>query len=121
MPRYLLILALVALLVFTLIDCLRSEDEERLGLPKALWAIIIIVFVPIGPIAYLVVSRVARKDSAQRNPSTPPRPRGLQRNPRPGPVAPDDDPEFLAKLDEQVRRNQSDDRHGPRDENDSTS
>lgn len=111
MLRILLIL-LVALVVYALVDCVRyNRTQMPGGLPKALWVTLIIVFPAAGALAWLVVSRVntqaqraARSGRAHPSgyaPGVPPR------RPVTRPVAPDDDPEFLASLNrraEQERR-----------------
>jgi hypothetical protein len=113
--RYLPVILLVALTIYALVDCTRYEDSEMpVGLPKAVWVILIVIFPAAGAIAWLVVSRVGRADAgaAARRPATGarpgPRPAGrpspfASRRPA-GPPAPDDDPEFLAALDQERRR-----------------
>lgn len=104
MPRIVLVVLLVALVVYAFIDCVRTpEDSMPVGIPKALWAILILVFPALGALAWLFVSRFARG----ARPSPPPGRGGVRpggpRSPR-GPVAPDDDPEFLARLEAERRR-----------------
>ena len=111
MLRILLIL-LVALVVYALVDCVRYDRTQMPGgLPKALWVTLIVVFPAAGALAWLVVSRV--NTQAQRAaPRGPAHPSGYgpgvpPRRPVTRPVAPDDDPEFLASLNrraEQERR-----------------
>jgi hypothetical protein len=97
----------LALMVYALIDCAQDDDVERTSVPKALWILLIILLVWVGPIAWLVVSKIAR-------PANPGNSRPARRPPggprRRGPVAPDDDPDFLRRLDEERRRR---DRGGP--------
>lgn len=102
MLRYLPFILLVALVVYALVDCVRSDDADMpVGLPKALWVILIVVFPGAGALAWLVVSRVSRQAAGQvrggsgpvGHPSRP-----GPRRPAPRPIAPDDDPEFLAGL-----------------------
>lgn len=107
MGRALVYVIPIALAIFALFDLARSLPEERAGIRRWAW-VVIVVFLPVlGPIVWIVVSRSSRR-------SSPPRPappgRGPARGPlrpptrRPGPVAPDDDPEFLWRLEQQRRR-----------------
>ncbi|NMR18785.1 PLD nuclease N-terminal domain-containing protein [Cellulomonas fimi] len=99
--RNLLYLVLIGLVVYTIVDVVRSEDRERAGMPKALWIVLIVVFPLIGSIAWLAVSRAMRSRGAGVSrgggwgsaPTTPA-----------GPVAPDDDPEFLWLLEQHRRQ-----------------
>ncbi len=107
--RYLPFVLLLALVIYALVDCVRHDDDEMpVGLPKAIWVILIIVFPAAGAAAWLVVSRVNRKAQQAASPGSasrgvpPVRPaprRGVSR-----PVAPDDDPEFLASLEKRLRQ-----------------
>lgn len=95
--RNLFVLAAVGLIVYTIIDVLRSDESERFGVHRVLWLVFIVVLPVIGSLAWLALRRVAR--SAHQRGDGPPRPR-----PAAGPVAPDDDPEFLWRLEQQRRR-----------------
>lgn len=98
MLRFLIVLNVI-LVVYAVIDCARSEERERVGLPKLLWMLLIVLLPLLGPIAWLVISRGHRDDHPPA-PTRPARPR-----PRPqGPLPPDDDPEFLWRLEQQARR-----------------
>lgn len=109
MVRVLLVLLLFALAVYALTDCANADDEERAGLPRGVWIVLIILVPLAGSIAWFVVSRNQRaKRGAQGSPAAGyrPSPAGLfgSRPTTPPPVtAPDDDPEFLWLL-EQARR-----------------
>ncbi|WP_206515496.1 PLD nuclease N-terminal domain-containing protein [Georgenia faecalis] len=114
--RYLPFILGLALVIYALVDCVRSDDSRLpVGLPKAVWVVLIILFPGIGAIAWLVVSRAARfsaPDRGARRPGTAaggPRP---SRRPA-GPVAPDDDPDFLANLDRERRRREREAREKP--------
>jgi hypothetical protein len=87
--RYLPFLISLALTVYALFSCIQTRNEDVPYLPKLVW-LVLIVFVPFaGPIVWLLLSRNARR---------PERP--VRRTPAGGrPVAPDDDPDFLATLD----------------------
>jgi hypothetical protein len=105
--RVLVYVVPVALAIYALIDLWRSRAEERAGLHPALWALIII-FVPVlGPVAWILTSVYVR--SQQRAAGGPTRPAGPARpgrtpRRRQGPVAPDDDPDFLWRLERERRR-----------------
>jgi hypothetical protein len=82
----------LALMIYALVDCAQDDDVERTSVPKFLWIVLIIVLQPyIGPVAWLVTAKIGR-------------PKAKAQGRRPGPTAPDDDPEFLRKLDEEARR-----------------
>ena len=87
--RYLPFLISLALTVYALFSCVQTRSEDVPYLPKLVW-LVLIVFVPFaGPIVWLLMSR---------NAGRPERP--VRRAPASGrPVAPDDDPDFLATLE----------------------
>src|SRR5699024_11582052 len=90
MARGIIAVLSIALSIFALSDCVQTEDEKIRGLPK--WAsIVLIVLIPwVGPITWLFVGK-------ERNlGGDPPR--------RQGPLATDEDPDFLRRLDEDIRR-----------------
>jgi Phospholipase_D-nuclease N-terminal len=95
MGRLLPLLALLdlALLVVALIDCLSTEGEIR-ALPRIAWVFIILLFPPVGPIAWFVAGRPARVAV----PSDP-----LFASPPHRVLAPDDDPDFLRQVDTRKR------------------
>lgn len=94
MPRVLAAVASIALTVFALADCIQTEDSRVRGIPKWAWILLIVLIPWVGPLTWLL----AGKHPAGASPGG----HGTAR--RPGPTAPDDDPEFLRKLDEQIRR-----------------
>ena len=80
----LVFVALLAVWLFGLIDCARSDQDAPRNLPKWAWLLIIIFLGSMGAIAWLFVGR----------------PMGT-RQPRLRPtriLPPDDNPEFLKKL-----------------------
>lgn len=88
--KFLLAVVVLTLVVYALIDCARTSASEVRVMPKVVW-FLVIVFVPaVGAAAWLLVGRV-------RGSATPP-PR------RSRPVAPDDDPDFLWRLEQDRRR-----------------
>ena len=93
--RNLAVLLIIGLTVYCAFDVIRSTAEERLGVHPALW-VLLILFVPLlGALAWLAV-RWSRRTAAAGT---------RARRGRAGdPTAPDDDPEFLWRLDEDRRR-----------------
>lgn len=91
MVRVLPVVLGIALIVYAFIDCLQTD--ERLvppGLPKPVWLLLIGLVPVIGALAWLLVSRLPTDGSSRRRPTRP--------------IAPDDDPEFLANLDWEARK-----------------
>lgn len=92
----------IAIAIYALFDLARSDVRERAGIHPLAWAAVIVLLPVIGPLVWILVSRL-QEGSATRPPSQshpfPTRPPS-----RTGPVAPDDDPDFLWKLDQQRRR-----------------
>ncbi|GAB2451386.1 PLD nuclease N-terminal domain-containing protein [Xylanimonas ulmi] len=82
MPRVVLTLAVVGLVVYALADLAGARRDETGGLPKWLWAVVILALPALGALVWIVMRR-----------STPRAPRRGAR-----PIAPDDDPDFLRRL-----------------------
>jgi hypothetical protein len=97
---YMLMFALeILLVVLALISCLSAQDDEVRALPRFVWIILILLFPIVGSIVYFAVGRPL---------TTAPRTAwraggGFPESTRPA-RAPDDDPEFLARLERQTRR-----------------
>ncbi|MEU8068290.1 MULTISPECIES: PLD nuclease N-terminal domain-containing protein [unclassified Micromonospora] len=100
MPRLfvLLFLAQVVLAVVALISCLSADEEKVKALPRMIWVLIILFFPLVGSIAWFLVGRERPAGIAGVA--------GTAGTPAPArrPLAPDDDPEFLASLAERSRR-----------------
>ena len=81
----------VALIVYAFIDCART-DERRIppGLPKPVWLLLIALVPVIGAVAWLLISRLPSDGTSRRRQQRP--------------LAPEDDPEFLANLDWEARK-----------------
>ena len=108
------ILFLVALAVwlYSVLDAMTADRELVRGLPKGAWIAVVLLTFEIGAIAWLVWGRPRgtaprarpRLGSTGRT-AWPARPAGRPGSGAfgpPGPVAPDDDPEFLARLDREA-------------------
>jgi len=95
MGRLLPILFLVdvALVVIALISCLSAEDGDIRALPRYAWVLIILLFPPVGPIAWFVAGKERYSQPRQRVWAPG---RGFPEHERPRTsVAPDDNPDFL--------------------------
>jgi len=90
----------LALTVYAVVDCVQTDEHRVRGLPKIVWAFLILLFPLAGPIAWFLAGRPARAGSSPSGRETPwgplqrPQP---PRGPRP-PRGPDDDPDFLRGL-----------------------
>lgn len=93
MIRAILIIGVAALavgvVIYSLIDCWRSEARDIRGIRRGPWLAVIILLPVIGGLLWLFLGRPRYLPAG----SKPARGKG-----------PDDDPEFLRKLDEQRRR-----------------
>ena len=90
MARGIIAVLSIALTVFALADCVQTEDEKIKGLPKWAWIVLIVLIPWVGPITWLFVGRERSIGSEPQR--------------RRGPLAPDEDPDFLRRLDEDIRR-----------------
>ncbi|MGV9265281.1 PLD nuclease N-terminal domain-containing protein [Kitasatospora sp. NPDC003701] len=97
MLRILTFVLPLALWVWAFIDCLTTPEDEVKHLPKVVWVIIVLLFPLVGSIAWLVAGK--RRGAPQTRPAGGPGGHPEYERPRGGrPLAPDDDPEFLASL-----------------------
>ena len=100
----------LALLVVALIDCLSAEEFAIRALPRVAWVFIILLFSPVGAIAWFVAGRPASavrlSNGTVWRPGSgfPESERPRQRGAR---TAPDDDPEFLKNLASSLREDES--------------
>jgi hypothetical protein len=109
-----LVFADFALVIIAFIDCLSVEAEEIRTLPRAAWAFIILLFPPIGPIAWFMYGRPAPALVSRRvgaHPDDAWRAGGVvwDEPPQREQVPPDDDPEFLRQLSGRPPRAPQDD------------
>lgn len=98
MVRILFFVAMIALTIYAAADWHRTPEDEMPGkLPKAIWLLIILftaTIAAIGPIVWLALRWVSRAEKKQTGvPKAPQRP-----------TAPDDDPQFLFRLERDIQR-----------------
>jgi hypothetical protein len=91
--RNLAVLVIIGLIVYCVIDVIRSTKDERLGVHPIFWIALILVLPLLGALAWLAV-RWSRRTAGGPGPST------LNRRT----TGPDDDPDFLSGLDRERRR-----------------
>ncbi len=98
MAKLLFVLSIVGVCIwiYTLIDCIRTDDSRARGLPKIVWVFVVIALPLIGSILWFTIGK-------ERN--ARPNARPVMRQ-----MAPDDDPAFLGKIgmeqdrEERIRR-----------------
>ena len=98
MARIVFVVAMLAVTIYAAADWHRTPEDEMPGkIAKPIWLMIILftaTIAAIGPIAWLVLRWVSRAEKKQtRAPEAPKRP-----------SAPDDDPEFLFRLERDIQR-----------------
>ena len=89
-------LLLLAFWIYCIFDVIATDEAVMRNLPKVLWLIIVIIIPTVGSIAWLLMGRPER---AGLRPGDTEYRRPLRRV-----VAPDDDPRFLARIDDEAQR-----------------
>jgi Phospholipase_D-nuclease N-terminal len=92
----------LVLMIWCLIDCIQTPARDVRYLPKVGWIVVILLFSIIGSVAWLLAGRPRRASSG-----------GASSRPSPRPQAPDDDPDFLRRLDWERWRRQRGEESGP--------
>ncbi len=122
MVRVLLFALWAGVVIYALADWMRVDAQDMPGkLPKPLWLILIVMTVPtfaIGAVAWVVVRVVQRVEARQRGEDSAPslaeavaqRWRMRSEGAQDSVVAPDDDPEFLFKLERDIARRRAEER-----------
>ena len=62
MLRVLLTLAMLAFTVYAVVDCIQTEEDRVRNLPKIAWVVLVLLFTPIGGIAWFIAGRPQRPD-----------------------------------------------------------
>lgn len=91
--------ALIALWAYCIFDVISTDEALMRNMPKVLWLIVVIVLPTVGSVAWLLLGRPLGAGLRPGDTSTYSPPRS-----RPRPLAPDDDPQFLARLDDETKR-----------------
>lgn len=101
--RGLFLLAVIGLWIYCVFDVIRSDAAVVRYMHKLIWLVLVLLFNPIGSVAWLFLGR--------------PHPIGTRLfQPRPSlDKPPDDSPEFLASLDDEIRRRRRAERKSPKE------
>lgn len=110
MLRVLPFLLMTAAAVWAFVECLQTETVAVRTLPKAAWVVIICLGWFLGAVAWFVFGRP--RATAAVGGAAPVRGPAVRRS---RPLGPDDDPEFLARMRDQLRRDPPDPTGDPRD------
>lgn len=84
MPRVLLVLIIVAITVYALVEAAQTPPNRTRLMPRWLWFVAIVALPVLGPVGWFALGR--------------PQGGGLLGPGTRGPIAPDDDPDFLRRL-----------------------
>ncbi|XCB30751.1 PLD nuclease N-terminal domain-containing protein [Arcanobacterium hippocoleae] len=109
MPRILLVLILLAMTIYSLIDCARTDESAMPArIKKPIWIAAIIIVPILGPALWLIfkTQKMLKTDSGFGTANIPGKLRKHGNSEPSGPLAPDDDPDFLSRLEAQNRRRQ---------------
>ncbi|MEU9602897.1 PLD nuclease N-terminal domain-containing protein [Streptomyces sp. NPDC048057] len=102
MLRTLLPLLVLGMWIYAFIDVLNTPEKEVRNLPKVAWVIIVLLFMPLGPIAWFIAGRPRRTAASGGLAAAF---GGAGRGGRGGGwVAPDDNPDFLKSLGDERRK-----------------
>ncbi|GAB3490770.1 PLD nuclease N-terminal domain-containing protein [Nocardiopsis coralliicola] len=105
----LMTLLTIVVCVYAFFDALTTPAADVRTLPKVLWLIAIVAFVPVGPVLWLLLGRPRAAATAGPGPADPGVPDDIdpeQLRPSGGssaPKGPDDDPDFLRDLDKRIK------------------
>lgn len=120
-----MLLLLVALDVFCVIDLIQTREGEVRNLPKIAWLLLILLFPPIGSIAWLAAGRPQRGPRAASAYERPvPQFPEYDRPGRAAAATPESDEEFLRRVRERAeeqRRKAAEERKRREQEPDATS
>jgi len=106
-----IVLFALALTVWAVVEAFAADPERVRGLPKSIWVIIVLLFLVFGAIAWFIFGRPRGNKALSRSKTSRSNGWGASAGAaprRPAPMAPDDDPEFLLRLREQMRKKPDD-------------
>ncbi|QBI56047.1 PLD nuclease N-terminal domain-containing protein [Streptomonospora litoralis] len=106
----LITLLTIVVWVYAFFDALTSPAAEVRNLPKVLWLVVIVLFTPVGPLLWLFLGRPRDGDVPEATASDARSVSAEDLDPsdfqqaadRDRPLGPDDDPEFLRRLNRRI-------------------
>jgi len=100
--------ALLALWIYCIVDVISTDETLIRNLPKMVWLLIVIFIPTVGSIVWLLLGRPEKAGFSPGDSTYRAEPRGgrVDRGTfrSTGIMAPDDDPRFLAEVDERAKR-----------------
>jgi hypothetical protein len=111
MIRLLPFAVIVAVYVYSFIDLATSPGNQVRVMPRPVWLLVMLVVPVVGVVAWFIFGRPVAQHRGGGGGGLNlrrPRPSSGPTGPSRGPVAPDDDPDFLHKLDELRRKSGED-------------
>lgn len=87
------IVVIVAIMLYSVFDCALRPRNQIAALPKWAWILVILIFPVIGAALWFLIGRKLPGGGGPKRRQT-------------GPVAPDDDPDFLRRIAEDVEQQQ---------------
>ena len=82
MPRVLLVLVLITIIVYAVVEAFQADESRIRVMPRWLWVAAIVCLPGLGALCWFAFGRPSNRSGPRR----------------PGPRAPDDDPDFLRGL-----------------------
>ncbi len=100
MPNVIVGLALLGFWLYCLFDVITTPEASVRNMPKLIWVLIVVLLADLGGVFWLFLGR----PKAMATPMPPAEPGTRQWPPQSrAPRGPDDDPEFLRKLERRLR------------------
>jgi hypothetical protein len=94
---------LVALVIYALVDAAVTPASAIRGLPKPLWIVVIVVFLPVGAVLWFLLGKTRARGSASNSKPAPP-PDIVDRPSTTGPFSTESSEDRIARLEEELRR-----------------
>lgn len=91
------------MLIYALADVVQAEEAELGRIPKWAWVLLVIIVPVAGPLTWMILSYQYKQQARGGSPAPQLRNPGASRRRAARPLAPDDDPEFLWRLEKQQR------------------
>lgn len=91
------------MMIYALADVVQADEAELGRIPKWAWVLLVVIVPVAGPLTWIILSYQYKQQARGGAPAPQMRTPGTSRRRAARPVAPDDDPEFLWRLEKQQR------------------